>query len=453
MQRLTATAVAVLICVLAPASREAAAQTDLDALFAPPTQIELDAVAQDWAIRDVTPSQYVVERDGTSAGFDLQEIRHEIDGLTQYGVIRYPRDHQAGGKFPVLVMLHGGFTGLDLNWLLTFDEDFPTPCLADSFIVVAPTFRGEMLNGYGILPTRFSEGEPSPFDRDCDDTIAMLTAVLDNVPTADASRVVALGGSRGGNVAYHLALRDPRVKRTVVRYGPADFHLPHVQAGAEEMLDTGATADRLGELVAEHIAGPYLAAEITLVKARHRLLSWSATAHLKAGLWLQVHHGALDTQVPLIQSEQMDARMLALDAKAPAYEFFVYPNGGHTPGSLTGHEARVEDFLCDLPTTTNTSPVPSPVKLGAAPNPFTGSVAIMAATLGAKTLVAPSALRIHDTRGRLIRTLTLESASAGRAAADWDGRDAAGREVPAGVYYAALVGAQRVAPLRITRLR
>jgi len=453
MQRLTATAVAALVCVLASAPLEAAAQTDLDALFAPPTPTELDAVIADWTTRDVTSSQYAVERDGESAGFDLQEIRHEIDGLTHYGVIRYPRTHQIGRKFPVLVLLHGGFTGLDLNWMLTFDEDFPTSCLADSFIVVAPVFRGEMLNGYGILPTRWSDGEPSPFDRDCDDTIAMLTAVLNNVPTADATRVVAFGGSRGGNVAYHLALRDQRVKRTAVRYGPADFHLPHVQTGAEEMLDTGATDDRLGEQVAGHIAGPYLAEEITLATARHRLLAWSVDPHLKAGLWLQVHHGALDTEVPLIHSERVDARMTAFDAKAPAYEFFVYPDGGHNPSSLPGHEARVEDFLCNLPTTTGTSPVPSPVRLGAAPNPFAGSVELWAATSGAKALPETSVLMIHDPRGRLVRALALESTSAGRVVADWDGRDTAGREVPVGVYFTALLGATGVASLRITRLR
>lgn len=454
MRRTTVRAVSPLLYMLILlAAAPSAAQTDLDALFAPPTQGEFDALAADWATRDVTPTQYAIEREATSAGFDLQEVRHEIDGLTHYGVLRYPRDYEPGVRFPVLVLLHGGFDGLDLNWVLTFDEDYPTRCVADSFLVVAPVYRGEMLNGYGILPTRWSDGEPSPFDRDCDDTMALLTAVLDNVPAADPSRVVALGGSRGGNVAYHLALRDPRVLRTAVRYGPADFRLPHVQTGAEQWVDTGATEDRLGELVAERIAGPYVNGQISLAQARHALLAWSVAPHLKAGLWLQVHHGERDDVVPIAQSDALDATMRAKGAGEPSYLYYTYPTGGHVASSLTGHEARVEDFLCTLPTTTDVSSVPSPLRLGAAPNPFGGTVSLTAATDGAKALSAAPTLQILDARGRRLRTLALDRSASNRAVADWDGRDAAGREAPAGVYFAVMSGEADVAPLRVTRLK
>jgi len=440
--------------IMSPAA--VTAQTDLDALFAPPTQHELDAAAADWAARDVTPSQYAAERTGASNGFSLAEVRHEIDGLTHYGVIRYPRHHEAGGKFPVLVLLHGGFDGLDLNWVLTFDEDFPDACLADSFLVVAPTFRGEMLNGYGILPTRWSDGEPSPFDYDCDDSIALLSAVLANEPTADTQRVTAFGGSRGGNVAYHLALRDPRVIRTVIRYGPAEFRLDHVRAGVEQKLDTGETSDRLGELVFEHIADPYMSGVLTLEDARHVLLSWSAAPHLRKTLSLQFHHGAQDDVVPVLHSIEVDAVMTWLGAGAPEYAYYEYPLGGHDPFSLPGHEALAEAYLCEMLTATGVSaPAPSPLHLRAAPNPFAGTVEIFAALPSgdAKVFDTPTTLEIYDARGRCVRTLPLAARSAGRAVAGWDGRDEAGREAPAGVYFATLAGRSTTPPLRLTRLR
>jgi len=441
------------IC-LAPAV--ATAQTGLGPLFAPPTQSERDAVATDWAARDVTPAQYAVERTSAGNGFPLAEVRHQIDGLTHFGVIRYPRHHAAGGKFPVLVLLHGGFDGLDLNWVLTFDETFPGTCVADSFLVVAPTFRGEMLNGYGILPTRWSDGEPSPFDHDCDDTIALLSAVLANEPTADASRITALGGSRGGNVAYHLALRDPRVGRTVVRYGPAEFRLDHVQAGAQQKLETGATADRLGDLVFDHIAGPFASGAITLEKARHLLLSWSVAPHLRRDLSLQIHHGAQDDVVPVPHSIVVDAVMTGLGAGAPEYSYHEYPLGGHDPYSLPGHESLAEAYLCAAPATTDASALAqAPLRLRAAPNPFAGAVELYAVSpLGsAKALGALPELAIYDARGRRVRTLSLAARSAERAVASWDGRDASGRATPAGVYFAALVGRPAAAQLRLTRLK
>jgi len=50
-------------------------------------------------------------------------------------------------------------------------------------------------------------------------------------------------------------------------------------------------------------------------------------------------------------------------------------------------------------------------------------------------------LRIFDTAGRLVRTLVNEPRPAGRYAESWDGRDAAGRPVAAGVYLYRLVAA------------
>jgi hypothetical protein len=72
---------------------------------------------------------------------------------------------------------------------------------------------------------------------------------------------------------------------------------------------------------------------------------------------------------------------------------------------------------------------------GAAPNPFNPST-----TVG---YAVPEACRVsivvHDTRGRRVRTL-LERAFAGAARGHvvWDGRDAAGRALPSGVYWVRL---------------
>ena len=449
MHRFLRAAVTVAVLTVAAASF---AQVDLSPLFAAPTQQELDALTADWAGRLPTPTNFTVERTDVFAGYTVSAVSHEIEGFTHFGAVRYPLDFTPGGRFPVLVLLHGGFDGLTLDYLVNFDKDFPGGCLRDSFIVVAPTFRSEALNLDPIIGFRFSGGDPSPFDRDCDDTMALLTAVLLNTPEADPGYVVTLGGSRGGNVAYHLALRDPRIRRTAVRYGPTDFFLDHVRHGAQEKLDTGVTDDTLGEKVADSIAGPWLAGALTLAEARRELIRWSPALRLSGTEPFQIHHGEFDTTVPIAHSALVDSLMRAKGATPPDFVYYVYPLGGHTPSSLTGHEVLVEEYLCGLPTLTDVGSLPSvPRSLRGAPNPFTDATELSTRRDDKDAGAAP-VVDITDMRGRLVRSLLL-AARDGRWSNRWDGRDAAGRSVAVGLYFAVERGTPPSSSLKLLRLR
>jgi acetyl esterase/lipase len=435
----------------------ATAQTDLTALFAPATGAEVAAVAQDWDGRLPTPTNWKIVRAGvdSATGYAVQAVSHDIEGFTHYGGLRFPRDWQSQGRFPVLVLLHGGFDGLTLDFLVNFDRDFPGTSIADSFLVVAPTFRSEPLNGGEPLGIRTSGGEPSPFDRDCDDTMALLTAVLLNIPQADPGYVVVLGGSRGGNVAYHMALRDPRVRRTAIRYAPTDFFADHVRLSAQERLDTGVTGDSLGREVADMIAAPWLAGQLTLAQARHSLISWCVLPHLRAEVPLQIHHGELDVTVPILQSARADSVMTAGGAGAPQYVYYVYPQGGHVPDSLLGSEQRILDYLLDLPALTEVgAALPRPSALRCWPNPFAGgtTVALAVSDAGGKDSWSGAQVEIRDVRGRLVRRLEL-TPDASVLSRRWDGRDAGGRDVATGVYYAVLRDRQETSPLKLVRLR
>jgi hypothetical protein len=64
----------------------------------------------------------------------------------------------------------------------------------------------------------------------------------------------------------------------------------------------------------------------------------------------------------------------------------------------------------------------------------------------------PVALRVLDTAGRSVRTLLRSRRDAGRHAVAWDGRDDAGRPVPAGVYFARLSASGTEQRARLVRL-
>ncbi|MBD3236385.1 MAG: hypothetical protein GF330_06765 [Candidatus Eisenbacteria bacterium] len=95
-------------------------------------------------------------------------------------------------------------------------------------------------------------------------------------------------------------------------------------------------------------------------------------------------------------------------------------------------------YICEIPVSDpagigETAAGPR-LALRAAPNPLRPDTRILL------NLDAPQsvALRIHDTTGRVVRTLVEGSLSAGEHFYAWDGRDARGRSLPGGVYLARL---------------
>ena len=86
---------------------------------------------------------------------------------------------------------------------------------------VVPSYRSEPLRlGNQVFP---SEGLPSPWDRDVDDTMSLLSVAFEHVPELDEERVAILGSSHGGAVALLTAVRDRRIDAGGEFFGPTDF--------------------------------------------------------------------------------------------------------------------------------------------------------------------------------------------------------------------------------------
>lgn len=95
-------------------------------------------------------------------------------------------------------------------------------------------------------------------------------------------------------------------------------------------------------------------------------------------------------------------------------------------------------------------PTAAPRLLSAHPNPFNPRTVI------SYELPEPAAVRltVHDTAGRLVRTLVANAAVAeGRHEVAWDGRDDAGRGLPAGVYHCRLEAGGRATGRALTLLK
>jgi beta-fructofuranosidase len=95
--------------------------------------------------------------------------------------------------------------------------------------------------------------------------------------------------------------------------------------------------------------------------------------------------------------------------------------------------------------------------LGATPNPFGDEVEIQIdprAVLDRAPAPGPAQVMVSDVHGRLVRTFALSPpAWQPGSGVRWDGRNADGRPVASGVYFARLRGAGRESVLRLVRMR
>ena len=320
---------------------------DLDRLFATATASEIAAVQGDWASRDVAASGFRVESSvpfavGGAAG-RLSIVSHVVDGNRHFGAVAVP-EGAAEGSLPVLVYSHGGDAGVSTDELLLIVLALGAASSNDVWVV--PSFRGEELRRG--TESYWSGGEPSPWDRDVDDALALISAVLAHEPATDPERVAVLGFSRGAGVGLLMAARDPRIDAAVCFFGPTDFFDPWVRDIVEEALQ-----DQVRDLpglawLNENYIQPLRQGMLSEEVVRMELVRRSAVLFAPSLPAVQVHHGTADLVVSYSQAQRLDQVMRALGRTLPSYQLHTYPGGGHNPLTLPGSVDRTAAFLADF---------------------------------------------------------------------------------------------------------
>ena len=175
-------------------------------------------VAQDGHLLDRTPFDWpkefvddmrtsMPEVDSVLADVKVYRITYLSDGLKVKGFLAEPTKP---GRYPSIIYNRGGnreFGKINVGQLL-----FHVVNMARwGYVVVASQYRG---NDGG-------EGQEEFGGSDVDDVLNLLP-LLEQVPSADTSRIGMFGGSRGGLMTYLALTRTDRIKAAVVLAGMTD---------------------------------------------------------------------------------------------------------------------------------------------------------------------------------------------------------------------------------------
>lgn len=259
---------------------------------------DLAAILADWSSRSPRPEGWTVVDSLVDTSSVTQLVRFSVEGVPQGALVRRPL--KATGKLPVVLFCHPSDDGMGtsyLNFLI-----FALGTLADQVLIVAPAFRGETasLGTDSVISPSFSQ---SPWDRDVDDAMAVLSAGL-SLYSADSSRVAALGYSRGGGVALLASLRDPRIGSVFDISGPADLFAPSFQRVAIGLF-AGGTSTLPGIKVLDTLLiKPFASGRISADSLRRGMLRRSPARWARSGLLplTQAVHGDADSTVNIDQS-------------------------------------------------------------------------------------------------------------------------------------------------------
>ncbi len=179
------------------------------------------------------------------------------DGTPIEGILIKPADYDPTRKYPLLVVIHGGPTGVD-NPLLAADRYYPIErFVAKGALVLKPNYRGSA--GYGEKFRALNVRNLGVGDYD--DVISGVDSLIAK-GIVDKDRVGAMGWSQGGYISAFITCYSDRFKAVSVGAGISDWTTYYVNTDIHPVhapVPEGDALGRPGNLpqdVADHLREP-----------------------------------------------------------------------------------------------------------------------------------------------------------------------------------------------------
>jgi dipeptidyl aminopeptidase/acylaminoacyl peptidase len=224
------------------------------------------------------------------------------DGATVEGILTKPADFDSTRKYPLLVVIHGGPTGVDQPGYRP-DRYYPVEqFIAKGALVLRPNYRGSA--GYGeqfrsLNVRNLGVGDAWDVLSGVDSLIAK--------GYVDPARMGCMGWSQGGYISAFLTTTSDRFKAISVGAGISDWSTYYV--------NTDITNFTLGYLGAT----PWTDPEIYRKTSPITYVAQAKTPTL-------IQHGELDRRVPIPNGYELRQ---ALEDKGVPVKMIVYKGFGH----------------------------------------------------------------------------------------------------------------------------
>ena len=236
------------------------------------------------------------------ARYGIANERHPIR-FAQY--VFAPKKREAGRKYPVVVLPHGGVHG-DFG---TYHVHIVKEMLEKGWVVLAPEYRGS--TGYG----KDFQNAIDYGGLEVDDVVAGLDWAVSELPYVDGSRAAIAGWSHGGLIALLAVMHHPERWKACYAGVPVTDLVTRLGYHEQSYEDLFAAKNHIGKKVVEDV-DEY---------RRRSPVFW--VGKLKTPLL--VHATTNDRDVNVIETENLVA---ALKAAGKTFEYRIYEDapGGHS---------------------------------------------------------------------------------------------------------------------------
>jgi dipeptidyl aminopeptidase/acylaminoacyl peptidase len=227
------------------------------------------------------------------------------DGQEVEGLLTYPVRYQKGQRYPLILNIHGGPTGVFIQSYTAASSIYPIQVFAEEgFVILRPNPRGSA--GYGS-EFRFANYGDWGFG-DFEDVMSGVDKVIE-MGVGHPDRLCVMGWSYGGYLTSFIVTKTDR------------FKAASVGAGFPDLISFTGTTDVPG-FIPDYLAGqPWDRLDAYLKHSGMFNVKGVTTP-------TQILHGEEDTRIPIGQGLEF---YNALKIQGCPTEMVVYPRTPHNP--------------------------------------------------------------------------------------------------------------------------